>query len=122
VEFNVDDAAGLNGVCDFLLSRSPQLLYIEAPVLCMVEAKKDNIAEGLGQCGAEMLAAQRFNQQAGKPIEPIYGCVTTGSNWRFLQLSDRTLAVDLNEYSITQPDRILGVLLYCCGVTLQERS
>src|SRR5947199_362434 len=31
VELNVDEAVGLNGVCNFLLGRSPQLYSVEAP-------------------------------------------------------------------------------------------
>lgn len=116
IEWSVDSASGLNGVADFMLCRSSITLYVTAPVLVAVEAKKDNIPDGLGQCAAEMVAAQRFNQKAGKPIDPIYGCVTTGTNWKFLRLSGAQLDIDADEYSYTQPDRILGVLLFCCGV------
>ncbi len=116
VEWSVDTAAGLNGVADFLLCRSTLMLYVSAPVLVAVEAKRDSIPDGLGQCAAEMVAAERFNQQAGTPIDPIYGCVTTGANWRFLRLAGKVLDIDVDEYPIHQPDRILGVLLYCCGV------
>ena len=118
LEFNVDIARGLNGICDFVLGVSKQVYFIEAPVLVAVEAKRDSIPDGLGQCGAEMVAAQRFNQNAGKPIETIYGCVTTGANWKFLRLHTQRLEIDIDEYSINQPDRILGVLLHCCGVTV----
>jgi hypothetical protein len=118
VELNVDDAVGLNGVCDFLLGRSPQLYYVEAPVVTVALAKKDSIPEGLGQCAAEMVAVQRFNQKANQPLDPVYGCVTTGSLWRFLRLSGKRLDIDLDEYQIAQADRILGVLLRCCGVTV----
>jgi hypothetical protein len=38
----------------------------------------------MGQCIAEMVAAQIFNQQSGNNIETIYGVVTSGTNWRFL--------------------------------------
>jgi hypothetical protein len=116
VELNVDEVAGLNGVCDFLLGQSPQLYYVEAPVVAIVEAKKDSIPEGLGQCAAEMVAVQRFNLKANKPQDPVYGCVTTGAQWRFLRLTGKRLDIDLNEYQIAQADRILGVLLHCCGV------
>jgi hypothetical protein len=116
VELNVDPATGLNGICDFLLCRSSNLYFVSAPVLVAVEAKRDSIPDGLGQCAAAMVAAQRFNQKAGKPIDPIYGCVTTGANWRFLQLSGRQLDIDTDEYFIDQPDRILGILLHCCDV------
>jgi hypothetical protein len=116
--FNVDDAAGLKGVCDFILSRGRQLFAIAAPILVAVEAKRDSIPDGMGQCAASMIAAQRFNVAAKKPIDPIYGCVTTGSVWRFLRLTGQQLDLDLDEYSISQPDRILGVLLHCCGVSV----
>ena len=118
IEWNVDPELGLNGVADFLLCRSANVLSVEAPVLVAVEAKRDNLVDGLGQCAAEMVAAQRFNAQAGTPMDPIYGCVTTGSVWKFLRLSGVQLDIDLDEYTIHQPDRILGVLLYCCGVTV----
>ena len=118
VDWYVDASVGLNGVADFLLCSSPMLIYVSAPVLVAVEAKRDSIPDGLGQCAAEMVAAQRFNAAAGKPIDPVYGCVTTGSLWRFLRLTGTTLAIDIDEYGIGQPDRILGVLLHCCGVTV----
>ncbi len=117
VEFTVDESAGLNGVCDFLLCRSENLYYVASPVLAAVEAKRDSIPDGLGQCAAEMVAAQRFNAAAGTPVGIIYGCVTTGSNWRFLRLTGTHLEVDVDEYLVSNPDRVLGVLLFCCGVT-----
>jgi hypothetical protein len=117
VTLDVDAAAGLTGICDFVISRAPQMLFLVAPVLVVVEAKRDSIVDGLGQCAAEMVAAQRFNQNAGKPIDPMYGCVTTGSVWKFLRLTGQQLDIDIDEYSISQPDRILGVLLHCCAAT-----
>jgi hypothetical protein len=116
VELNVDEAVGLNGVCDFLLGQSRQMYFVEAPILTIVEAKRDSIPDGLGQCAAEMVAVQRFNRKANKPEGSVYGCVTTGNHWRFLRLTAQQLDVDLDEYQINQADRILGVLLHCCGV------
>ena len=118
VDLNVDASVGLNGICDFLLCRSSNLYFVSAPVLVAVEAKRDSIPDGLGQCAAEMVAAQRFNQKADVSINPIYGCVTTGATWKFLRLTAQHLDIDIDEYSITQPDRILGVLLHCCGVAM----
>jgi hypothetical protein len=45
-DFTVDSSVGLNGVCDFLVSRSPEQFEIEAPVLVLVEAKRDNLNSG----------------------------------------------------------------------------
>ncbi len=64
-DFNVDVENGLNGYCDFIISRSKEQLTINVPVVVIIEAKNENIKGGLGQCAAAMLAAQLFNQQEG---------------------------------------------------------
>lgn len=46
---------------------------IESPVIAIVEAKKDDLKSGLGQCIAEMVAAQRFNSNRQNAIDVIYG-------------------------------------------------
>jgi hypothetical protein len=109
-DFTVDVSKGLNGFCDFLISRSPEQIVIEAPVVTLVEAKNDNIQSGLGQCMAEMIAAQVFNETKGNQISTIYGVITTGTNWRFLRLNGKTIDIDLNEYFISQLGKILGIL------------
>ena len=109
-DFNVNTAKGLSGRCDFLISRSPEQLFIKAPVVAVVEAKNDNIQSGLGQCMAEMIAAQLFNQEKGNAIATVYGVVTTGSIWKFLQLVDQTLEIDLTEYFLNNVGKIVGIL------------
>lgn len=109
-EFNVNPKQGLTGFCDFLISCSPSQLTIEAPVTVLVEAKNDNLNSGLAQCMAEMVAAQHFNQARGNAIKNIYGCVTTGSLWQFLKLTDKTIEVDLDEYFLKNIGKILGIL------------
>jgi hypothetical protein len=46
--FEVDPALGLEGRCDFILSRSPEQYYVTAPVLTIIEAKNESIPNGLG--------------------------------------------------------------------------
>lgn len=110
IEFNVNPDLGLNGFCDFIVSRSPQQLLIESPVVTLVEAKNDNLKSGLAQCIAEMVAAQIFNQQSGNEIHKIYGSVTTGTSWQFLELESQTVIVDLEEYFIKNLPKILEIL------------
>ena len=110
VELNVDPARGLNGVCDFLLSGSAMPFILTAPLLSVVEAKNDNLRNGLGQCIASMVAADLFNQQAGNPIDRVHGVVTTGMAWQFLRLRGTCVTLDLKEYYIDDPAKILGVL------------
>jgi hypothetical protein len=122
VDFDVDPDAGLNGWCDFIIGRGPQLHYVTAPVVCVIEGKNESIANGLGQCAAVMVAAQRFNQREGNGIDTVYGIVTTGSNWKFLRLGASVLAIDLNEYLLSQADHILGILLHIVGPLPQPAS
>lgn len=110
IDFTVDDTKGLNGTCDFIITKSPEILIFTAPVVTVVEAKKENINAGLGQCAAEMVAAQIFNEQAATEIKTIYGAVTTGSIWQFLKLEGQTLSIDLSEYYLKDVNKILGIL------------
>lgn len=111
-EFNVAPNAGLNGVCDFLISRSPEQLVIEAPAVVIVEAKKSDLKSGIGQCIAEMLAAQQFNTARGQPLPAIYGCITSGTVWRFFQLQGQTVTIDLNDYPLPPVDQILSFFVW----------
>jgi hypothetical protein len=90
-EFNVDKKQGLNGYCDYIFSAEANKLSIESPIICFVEAKKGKIDSWLGQCGAQMYAAQLFNQHYQKPQTIIYGCVTNAFSWTFLKLVDHQL-------------------------------
>ena len=110
IDFNVDAESGLTGVCDFLVSLSPQHFDLEAPIIALVEAKNADVKLGVGQCAAEMVAAQRFNADAGNDIPRVYGATTSGTEWLFLKLAGQTLSIDLGAYPIAQCDKILGIL------------
>lgn len=111
IEFNVDKDRSLNGYCDFIMSHSPEQLLISAPIVAVVEAKNENIISGLGQCIAEMVAAKIFNEQEGNiDIESIYGAVTTGTAWKFIKLNKAIVTIDLDEYSIDFPNKIIAIL------------
>lgn len=111
-DFTVDIAAGLNGVCDFLISRSPEQFEIEAPAVVLVEAKRDNINSGLGECIAEMVAAQRFNEPNNNPIPTIYGSVTSGTAWRFMKLEGQIVTIDVRDYPFPPVETILSMLVW----------
>ena len=110
IDFNVDTENDLTGVCDFLVSLSPNQYYLESPVIILVEAKKDDLIIGLGQCVAEMIAAQRFNAEKGNDIPRVYGATTTGTNWLFLKLEGKQLHIDMSAYALERCDKILGIL------------
>ena len=110
IDFNIDAENGLTGVCDFLVSLSPSQFHLEAPVIILVEAKRDNLTIGLGQCVAEMVAAQRFNTERGNDIPCVYGATTSGIDWVFLKLEGKKLQLDMAAYTIERCDKILGIL------------
>ena len=110
IEFNVDIELGLNGFCDFIISNSTQQFFIESPVIALVEAKNDNLKSALAQCMAEMVAAQIFNQRQDNEISKIYGVITTGTVWQFLELEGEVVVLDLQEYSVENLPKILGIL------------
>jgi len=110
VEFEVESKQGLTGYCDFILSHSPEKLFVAAPVIMLV-AKNENLKGGLGQCIAEMVAAQIFNEREGNEISTIYGAVTIGTIWQFLKLTDKGVEIDLTEYYLTEIEQILGILV-----------
>ncbi len=116
IEFNVDEEQGLNGRCDYIISQSSIQFSLSAPILVMVEAKNDNINSGLGQCMAEMIAAQIFNKDEGNETESVYGCVTTGSVWRFLKLEGKKIFIDEKQYFIESVEIVLGILVHITTV------
>jgi hypothetical protein len=109
-DFDVDKDEGLTGRCDFIISKSSEQYAIEAPVLVMVEAKNDRLKDGVPQCIAEMLAANKFNQARENPIKMIYGVVSTGNIWKFLKLQDNRVYIDIDEYHFKEIEAILGIL------------
>jgi hypothetical protein len=117
-DFTVDRELGLNGICDFLISRSPIQFKINAPVIALVVgaacpqdiAKKGVLKDGWGQCIAEMVAAQRFNQLRQHSIEFIYGVVTSGTQWQFIEMKGSNVTIDPEEYSFPPIEPLLGIL------------
>lgn len=126
-QFNVDTKLHLNGYCDFILSLVPNSPLIEAPVFCVIEAKKEDIDNrAIAQCGAEMFAIQLFNQQNNLALKVVYGCVTTAFLWCFLKLEQQTLYIDTNyiPLTFTKPDAVLSVLqwLFCTLIDTDAKA
>lgn len=110
IDFNVDEAAGLKGRCDYILARSSEQLALTAPICMLVEAKNENIVAGIPQCLAEMVAAQVFNERNQAVAGTVFGAVTTGIQWRFLRMDGTQAAVDVVEYPIQSPQKVFGIL------------
>ncbi len=107
---DVDPARGLVGECDYLLALTPPLPRLRAPLVAVVEAKKGDVEAGLGQCAAQLLGVRLFNERAGEPPRPVYGCVTTGEVWQFLCLDGTAIIIDRDRLFIDNVGGILAVL------------
>ena len=97
------------GNVDYLIAERKR--YLEAPFLCIVEAKKDDFEQGLAQCLVEMQACQWQNRKLGKEID-VLGIVTNGEGWRFYKLTPQGAVYETLLYGIAHMDEILGLLRY----------
>jgi hypothetical protein len=107
---DVDPGRGLVGECDFILSAAPPVPALRAPLVTIVEAKRNEVESGVWQCIAQMVGAREFNQHAGTGPLTVYGCVTNGEAWQFLRLSGSTAGIDRRRYYIDNVGAILAVL------------
>ncbi len=117
---DIQPERGLVGECDFILARTPPVPVLRAPIVTIVVAKKNDIEAGLGQCVAQMVGARLFNERTGKVGQPLFGCVTTGEDWQFLELQAEVVAIDRRRYYIDNIGMILAVFqaifARCCQV------
>jgi hypothetical protein len=107
---DIDPARGLAGECDYILALAPPLPRLRAPLVAVLEAKKADVEACLGQCVAQMVGLQLFNERAGEPPRPIYGCVTSGEVWQFLRLQQAAVLIDRDRLFINDVGDILAVL------------
>ncbi|MEM9846721.1 MAG: hypothetical protein AAF847_02440 [Bacteroidota bacterium] len=107
-ELNVQPENDLNGACDFFFSSVPNAYILESPIVSLVEAKDEDMDYGLAQCTAQMIGAQIFNEQAGNPTPNIWGCSTTAGEWKFLQLSDNNLHINISSFYVNDLPILLG--------------
>ena len=106
---NVEPGIGLTGECDFILSKTKPTPALKSPIVSLVEAKKNDIELGLGQCIAQMFAAKIFNRENDEDLQTVFGCVTTGETWQFLKLENNIAIVDSERFYLSEVGKILGV-------------
>lgn len=109
-QFDIDKARGLRGFCDYLISRKHNAVFIESPVIAIVEVKKDqDLIDAAPQCIAEMYAARIFNERHHEQPASIYGAVTTGYDWLFLRMDESEVFIDTDRYTIQNLPALLGI-------------
>lgn len=111
MELNVNKGRSLNGECDHVLTKGSNQQLREAPIVGVLEAKNEDYSlQGLGQCIAALYAAQMRNQNDQRSIRRVFGAVTTGRVWQFLQLEGSTITLDRTSYGIQDLGKFLGIL------------
>ena len=110
MNLDVDEKLGLKGECDFIFSKNRIQDFVTAPVFCITEAKKQDLEGGTVQCTAQLIGAKKFNELEGNEINTLYGCSTTGIEWRFLKYENNEVIIDENRYLLTDLPEILGAL------------
>lgn len=113
ITLNAAPELGLHGICDFILARTASSFAVQGPLMMIVEAKKNDIEEGLGQSAAQLLGARIYNEKDGTPVPIIYGCVTTGESWQFLKLAGNEVILHPSRLRIEEAENILWLLVEC---------
>lgn len=103
-----DRETGLQGECDFILTKDAQSYDISVPIFQIVEAKRNDLEEGIRQCAAQLVGAKKYNERKGVKIDKLYGCTTTGDNWQFIEYSDK-LYIDNKKYYLVEIEQLLGI-------------
>lgn len=103
-----DEMSGLRGECDFILAKDINSYSMNYPIIQVVEAKRNDIEEGVRQCAAQLLGAKKFNENKGVQLEKLYGCATTGDDWVFIELSTE-LYIDTKKYYLAEIGELLGI-------------
>jgi hypothetical protein len=112
-QFSVEPKLGLQGFCDFILTKGPKTPYILNPILAIVEAKNEAIESQTPQCIAETYAASLFNERQLIPHSSVaYGTITTAFDWLFIKIEGKRVIVDNKRYFISDLPQLLGVLDY----------
>jgi len=101
----------LSGFPEYILAKRSPLgkVVFDKPYLLLVEAKQDKFEEGWGQCLAEMIAAQRLNED---PQMTVYGIVSNGDRWQFGKLEADIFIKNVKFYTIQDLEQLFAAVNY----------
>ncbi len=104
---NLQVSEDLSGECDFFFTLVPKSIYLESPIISLVESKNEDMEYGVAQCAAQLYGARLFNEKENKNIPILYGCATDGIEWRFIRFENDIFEIDMKVY--TNLNEILGI-------------
>ena len=99
----------LNGTPDYLIATKSELgiTVVGMPLIMMVEAKKNDFEQGWGQCLAELVAAQKINDDT---TFPVHGIVTDGILWQFGRLVGNVFTRNRSNFSLDNLPSLFGAV------------
>ncbi|MBC8138102.1 MAG: hypothetical protein H8F28_19650 [Fibrella sp.] len=106
------EAATVGGVADFLIAQD--YAYVATPLLCAIEAKRDDFSAGEAQCIAEMAACRDNNIRDGHDLE-VYGIVSNGQVWVFYRLTRTPEVFVSGAFTMNRLPELLGALDHVCA-------
>jgi hypothetical protein len=111
----------LTGTPDYIFSKKSSLgkTVLEVPLVIVVEAKRNDFEQGWGQCLAELVAAQKMNENAERPV---YGVVTDGNLWQFGCLRGKIFTRDTGNFTIDHLGRLYGALDFLAELAGQDEA
>ena len=115
---DADPDAGLTGTCDFAASHTCIQDALLPPLFFVVTvAKLQDLELGLLECAAQLVGAARLNEHWGKPVATLYGCATSGVEWRFMRLANNELTFDNAHFCIDDTARLLGAFQHLISLS-----
>ena len=99
----------LSGIPDYFISTRSELgkLVVGTPLIMLVEAKKNDFEVGWGQCLAELVAAQKINEDME---HPVYGIVSDGTLWQIGHLVNETFTQNRTSFSVDNLPVLFGAI------------
>ena len=103
----------LTGSADYLVASFRD--YLTAPVLCAVEAKRDDFEAGEIQCLGEMYACRQKNAEVRQTID-VHGIVSNGQGWVLYQWkADDSVFARTELFGVESLPRLLGAIDCLCA-------
>jgi hypothetical protein len=101
----------LSGFPEYILAKRSPLgkVVFDKPYFILVEAKQDNFEAGWAQCLAEMIAAQRLNDEFRITI---FGIVSNGVTWQFSKVEGETFTRNILPHTIYELDKVFAAVNY----------
>jgi hypothetical protein len=111
----------LSGTPDYIIATRSNLgkNVFGFPLVLVVEAKQNDFTKGWGQCLAELVAAQKLNEQ---PSYPVYGIVTDGELWQFGRLHDTQFTREVTRATIDDMEKVFGTISAVIQLVTKSRG